>query len=173
MCFKALSKKGEEREETQLMQGLFWLNPHNNVRESSGQGQHMARAIISNQLLHSLWASLPRQSLSFSWAFQQSLLASTPLPSSCWEQKPLCSLMLSYPFAPKQRSLSWISTKHSRFPPPVLAPWHSDYGAYKHSIASSAPPFGLTFQNLLLKRELSIGCGALNTAGLWPTTGTT
>lgn len=35
------------------------------------------------------------------------------------------AFVLSYPFAPKQRSPSWIPTRRSHFPPPVLTPQHS------------------------------------------------
>lgn len=152
MYFTALSKKKRQGGETShartfLMEPIGQWKGKPRPRTTRGKSSHFKLTI-------SFFVGFSPPSVCH-------IFMSFPAVTDCFHSSPIQLLgteafVLSYPFAPKQRSPSWIPTRRSHFPPPVLTPQHSDYGAYKHSIASSAPPFSLTFQNLLLKR------GAIN-----------
>lgn len=102
---------------------FFWWNSLDDKWESSGQGPHMAKTIISNQLFHSLCTSPDQSCLFFSFPVVAACFPSSGEENSCWEQKPLCSLTLltqaEGPFMDVQRH------SHS----PLQSPWLSDWGA--------------------------------------------
>lgn len=142
---------------------IFLMEALDDKWESPGQGPHTARTIISNPLFHSLCTSPPDQSCIF-FSFPA---VAVHFPCSPAHLLGTEAFVLSNPLDPSREAL------HG-YPQGTLilllqSPWLSDCGV----TSTQYPCFGLTLQNPHLKRELSISCGALKTAGLWPTTGTT
>lgn len=127
--------------------------------ESPGQGPHMARTIISNQLFHSLCISLPDQSHIF---------FSFPAVVACFPSSPAQLLgteafVLSNPLDPSREALDG-------YPQGALilllqSPRQSDLvpQALNSQLCS---PLASHFPESPSQKRTINSCGALNTAGL-------
>lgn len=142
VCFKALSEK-KVGGQTQLMQGLFWRNPQDDRRErqprprtTHGKSNHFKSTV-------SFFMGFSPPSVSH-------IIMSFPAVTPCLLSSPIQLLgteafVLSYSLAPSRKTLHGYPQGALIFLLQSSPPEESDYGAYKHSIVSSAPLFSLTF----------------------------